>query len=100
MKIEVFNDGDRAWAAAVYVQDGYGGEPASAAVYIHEVTVVMPAAGIVQDAGRSVRVMGVGETFHRHRQDAVAWAAAQIRRSAANLYRQAEELAEPRVVTV
>lgn len=73
MRIEGFGDGDRAWAAAVYVRDGGGREP---------------------------RVSGFGETFHQTRQQAREWAAAELRRSAANLYRQAEEVAEPRVVTV
>ena len=100
MKIEGFSDGDRAWAASVYVKDGLGSEPASALAYANEVTVVMAAGGIVQEDGRPPRVSGVGETFHQTQQQAREWAAAELRRSAANLYRQAEELAEPRVVTV
>jgi hypothetical protein len=98
MRIAGFKDGDRAWAASVYVKDGLGSEPASALAYAHEVTVVM-AAGVQED-GRPPRVSGVGETFHPTQQQAREWAAAELRRSAANLYRQAEELAEPRVVTV
>lgn len=100
MRIEGFGDGDRAWAAAVYVRDGGGREPAAATVYVHEVAIVMAAGGIIQEDGREPRVSGVGETFHQTQQQAREWAAAELRRSAANLYRQAEEVAEPRVVTV
>jgi hypothetical protein len=101
MKIEGFSDGDRVWLAAVYVTDGVLGEPASAGVFTREATVLMADAGIVREDGRQdARVIGFGETVHGSRQAAISWVAAEIRRSADNLYRQADELSEPRVVTV
>jgi hypothetical protein len=99
MKIEGFKDGEKAWMAAVYIHDGYGRGPASAGVYVREATVILAEAGIIRE-GAEPRIVGVGETLHRTQQQAREWAAAELRRSAANLYRQAEEVAEPRVVTV
>jgi hypothetical protein len=100
MKIEGFKDGDRVWAAVVYIKDGVGDEPAKAVVFVAPATILLAAGGIVQEDGRDPRIGGYGETYHLTRQAAHEWAAAEIRRSADNLYRQAADLAEPRVVTV
>jgi hypothetical protein len=100
MKIDGFQDGDRAWGAVVFVKDGGGRDPARATTFVQEVTIVLADGGVVREDGRPPRISGFGETFHKTRQAAIAWSVAEIRRSADALYRQAEELAEPRVVTV
>lgn len=101
MKIEGFMDGETAFVAVVFINDGYGRDAATASVYVRPATVLLAEAGIVREDWRQdARVLGVGETLHRTQQEARAWAAAEIRRSADSLRRQADELAEPRVVTV
>lgn len=96
--INGFENGQTAWSAFVYVRDG-GDGPATASVHIREVTVLIAADGIIR-CGDSARAIGVGETLHHTQSEARAWAAAEIRVSVENLRRQADDLADPVVVTV
>lgn len=86
--------GDKVVTCAVYF------EAAKAFVYLREVEFVLPADGIVRGEDGVVRTLYYAEAIFQTQQEAREAAAATIRKAAESLMRQADELAEPRVVTV
>ena len=104
-RIEGFAEGDRAWSAWCCITDGYPAGAAIAKTTIREVVMLLPEIGLVryvEDYGGAIppHVVGFSETLHRTQQEARERCAAEIRRAAERLSRQADELAEPVVVTV
>jgi hypothetical protein len=100
MTIEGFNTGDRAFAAWVVIDKGYPVAETHAVVYITEVEVVLPEAGVLRPIDGAPRMLFFGERLFASAQEAREWVAAQVAAGAARLAKQAAELAEPAVVTV
>jgi hypothetical protein len=101
-KIEGFNEGDRAWSAWCSISEGYPAGAAAAKSYVYEVVVMLPEIGLVRrvEGNGDPYVVTMSERLHRTQREAREWCAAEIRRGAARLERQAAELVEPRVVSV
>lgn len=104
-RIEGFAEGDRAWSAWCSITDGCPAGAAIAKASVHEVVVMLPEIGLVRylkdyDGTIPPYVIGLSETLHRTQREAEERCAAEIRRAAERLSRQADELAEPVVVTV
>jgi hypothetical protein len=68
--------------------------------HLSQVEVVLPEHSIVRPGFGPARPVLYGATLHDTMQEAREAAAARIRQHAAALMRQADDLAEPRVVTV
>lgn len=100
MKIEGFGVGDRAFAAWLVLERGANVAEARAAVYITEVEVILPEAGVLRPIDGAPRMLFYTERLFATAQEAREWAAAQLAAGAAGLAKQAAELADPRVVTV
>jgi hypothetical protein len=93
MRVCECQPGDRVFGESVFFDN------TGARVFINPVEIIAPEHGIVR-APAGVRVACYSESFHADESLAREAAAAKIRQHAADLARQADDLAEPRVVTV
>lgn len=89
-----YKAGDKVVTCAVYF------EAAKAFVHLREVEFVLPADSIVRGEDGVARTLYFAEAIFQTRQEAREAAAATIRAAAKSLMRQADDLAEPRVVNV